>query len=60
MSELLAVSVKALPLTYRKLYVIYIGPEIGRWFVQRQTELVCSRGHLYTSGLLTANIGPFL
>ena len=40
--------------------VSYIGPEIGLWFVQRQTELACSRGHLYTSGLLTANIGPFL
>lgn len=59
-SESLGVSVKAFPLTYKKLYVLYIGPEIGHWFVQRRTELVCSRGHLYTSGSLTATIlAPF-
>lgn len=53
------VSVKALPL-YIGSCMSYIGPEISLCFVQRQTELACSRGHLYTSGLLTANIGPFL
>lgn len=57
--ELLGVSVKAFPLPYKKLYVLYIGPEIGHWFVQKANRAEYVAEAISTSGLLTVILTPF-